>query len=82
MQTTLIEQGLKLMYIGTATVFAFLIVLVIVTSLMSRIVRRWIPEDISPITNTRESRLELSSSVDPHIVQVIQSAVHRYRQGE
>jgi len=82
MHTTLIGQGLQLMYIGTATVFAFLIVLVIVTSLMSRIVECWIPEAISPSTNKGDARLELSSSVDPHIVKVIQSAIHRYRQGE
>ena len=44
MQGGLIGQGIELMFVGMGTVFVFLTLLVIATTLMSRIVLAWFPE--------------------------------------
>lgn len=73
-EVTLIGQGLDLMLYGMGTVFLFLTLLVIVTTLMSSIVQRWLPEDevqlSSPNTN---------SGVDDRIAAVIQAALAMHR---
>jgi len=43
METSLLDQGIKLMLVGMGTVFAFLTVLVLGMSLMSTIVMRCTP---------------------------------------
>ena len=74
-EVTLIEQGLDLMLYGMGTVFVFLTLLVIVTTLMSSIVQRWLPDDdmeIAPAPNT-------DFGVDERLVAVIQSALAQHR---
>ncbi|HCS26941.1 MAG TPA: oxaloacetate decarboxylase gamma chain, partial [Spongiibacteraceae bacterium] len=41
MSATLLEQGLELMYFGMGTVIVFLSLLVVVTSMMSSLARRF-----------------------------------------
>lgn len=48
MTTNLMDEGLTLMLAGMGTVFVFLTVLVIVTTLMSRLVTRFQPRSIDP----------------------------------
>ena len=74
-EVTLIEQGLDLMLYGMGTVFIFLTLLVIVTTLMSLIVQRWLPDDdfeIAPSPNT-------NFGVDERVAAVIQTALAQHR---
>lgn len=43
MQTNLVVQGLELMLVGMATVFVFLVLLVVATTMMSSLVQRLQP---------------------------------------
>jgi oxaloacetate decarboxylase gamma subunit len=44
MQETLLQQGLDLTLFGMGIVFAFLLLLVIATGIMSRVISRYFPE--------------------------------------
>ena len=50
METNLILEGFKFMGLGMATVFTFLVILIFMMNLMSRIISRFFPEP-KPIDN-------------------------------
>ena len=70
-----IQQGADLMLFGMGIVFVFLTMLVIVTTLMSRLVQRWFPEKEVASTTSTES----PPDVDDRIVAVIQAALDKHR---
>jgi oxaloacetate decarboxylase gamma subunit len=77
MDALLISQGLDLMLYGMGTVFTFLTLLVGLTSLMSRAVMRFSPEEaIEPEVTTHQIH---SAIVDKKIVKVIQAAIDQHR---
>ena len=70
----MIEQGLDLMLYGMGTVFVFLTLLVIVTTLMSLVVQRWLPDnEMTPSSSKAES------NVDARIVAIIEAAIAKHR---
>lgn len=71
------SQGLELALIGMSTVFTFLTVLVLGTSIMSHLVQRFAPEEARPAL-TRPGK---SSDEDGEVVAVIAAAlrIHRSR---
>ena len=70
----LIEQGVDLMLYGMGTVFVFLTLLVIITTLMSAVVQRWLPGDeMTPSSSKTES------NVDARIVAIIEAALAKHR---
>jgi len=71
----LFEQGLDLMLFGMGTVFVFLTVLVIVTVLMSAVIRRWLPGEDMDI----QSSAKHHTDVDDRIVSIIQKALAKHR---
>lgn len=73
----LVSQGVDLALIGMSTVFAFLTVLVLGTSVMSALAQRFGPEDARP-TLTRPGR---PADEDAEVVAAISAAlrVHRSR---
>jgi len=75
--TELVGQGLDLALIGMSTVFAFLTVLVLGTSLMSWLVQRFGPEEKRPAL-TRPGR---PAEEDAEVVAAIAGAlrIHRSR---
>ena len=64
MQGSLIEQGLELMLYGMGSVVVFLSLLVLVTSLMSSLIQRFVPPP--PAANTTAS-----AGPDPSVVVAI-----------
>lgn len=76
MEGSLVQQGLTLMLFGMAVVFAFLILLVFVTSGMSSLVQRFTPAP-SP-EPMRQPAVEQTPA--PHLVAVISAAIHQHRQ--
>lgn len=71
----LIEQGLDLMLYGMGTVFIFLTLLVIVTALMSMLIRRWLSEQDATSPTTSTSSLD----VDGRVLAIIQAAIDKHR---
>jgi len=79
--TQLLNEGLALMGVGMGFVFVFLTVLVIVTTLMSKIIGRVFPEPAAPPTSARgrAGAPANSASQDDDVMVAISAAVHRYR---
>jgi oxaloacetate decarboxylase gamma subunit len=63
------------MLYGMGTVFIFLTLLVIVTTLMSTLVRRWLPEEDA----TSPPAASSSSDVDGRVLAIIQAAIDKHR---
>lgn len=76
MQAGIIDQGLELMLYGMGTVVVFLALLVLATSIMSRLVGRYFPE---PEPELPAPRKAAAPAVDPQLVAVISAAIHQHR---
>lgn len=76
MQHSLIQQGVDLMIFGMGTVFVFLAVLVVATSLMSQLVKRF----DTPVPPTPAGSVPTPSAADDkQLVAVISAAINKYR---
>ena len=77
MDSSLVTQGLDLMLYGMGTVFAFLTLLVGITTLMSIIVNKLVIEvesaPVAPLPNGT------AATVEPRIAKVIQAAIDQHR---
>lgn len=79
----LLLEGVELMFIGMTTVFVFLVMLVFVISMMSRILNRYFPEPIAAPKVAPKPAAVAAGSVDPELVSAIGAAIkqHRARRG-
>ncbi|GHE20924.1 OadG family protein [Halomonas urumqiensis] len=77
--TQLLQEGLALMGLGMGFVFVFLTLLVIITTLMSRIIGRCFPEPAKATTDAGR-RAAPARQDDSELMVVLSAAVHRYRQ--
>lgn len=77
MSPTLLEQGLELLYYGMGTVVVFLSLLVVVTSLMSRLAQRL--ELAVPERPQVQRAGAPSTGSSPVVVAAITAAVHEHR---
>ena len=75
----LMARGLDLTLMGIGVVYAFLILLVVVTAIMSRLINRFLPDTPPPATATSSSLSADSSAVPPHMLAVLQDAVRQHR---
>lgn len=74
----LLEEGISLMALGMGFVFVFLTLLVIVTTLMSKVIGRFFPEPVAPAVPAR-GRSIAPQGQDDDVMVAISAAVHRYR---
>jgi oxaloacetate decarboxylase gamma subunit len=74
----LLSDSIGLMILGMGTVFVFLSVLVIVTSLMSSLVQKYVSEEILNGVNGVE-KLSSSSKDQQTLLTVISAAIHVHR---
>ncbi|MFZ2289915.1 MAG: OadG family transporter subunit [Halopseudomonas yangmingensis] len=79
----LLEEGFELMLLGMGSVFIFLIVLVFITTIMSRLLTRFFPEPVAAPKVAPKSAAVAVGSVDPELVAAIGAAIkqHRARRG-
>lgn len=78
MQETLIQQGTNLMLFGMGSVFVFLTLLVLATTLMSKFVQAVFPE--APVeTKPAAVPNTAPASVDARVLEVIKQAVKQHR---
>lgn len=79
--TQLMTEGLALMSLGMGVVFVFLTVLVMVTTLMSKIIERFFPEPTAAVSAQPTAQAAAGAAGDDDdLMVVISAAVHRYRQ--
>ena len=77
MAPTLWNQGVELMVYGMGTVFVFLFLLIIMTSLMSTLVQRFIKPDTTATVATAGTMP--TAATDDQRIAVISAAIHKYR---
>ncbi|AJD47829.1 oxaloacetate decarboxylase subunit gamma [Isoalcanivorax pacificus W11-5] len=75
----LMARGLDLTLMGIGVVYAFLILLVVATTVMSRLINRFLPDAPPPATATSSSLSADSGPVPPHMLAVLQDAVRQHR---
>lgn len=73
----LLIEGVELMLLGMGSVFAFLIILVFVTGIMSRLIDRFFPE-AAPVAKPVR-RAPAAAAVDSELLAVIGAAVKQHR---
>lgn len=75
----LMSQAVDLMIAGMGFVFAFLVVLVFATLLMSKLISRFAPPE--PVTPARTPRAKpkAPTSVDPDTAEAIKKAIAKFR---
>jgi oxaloacetate decarboxylase gamma subunit len=80
METNLVMEGVKFMFLGMGTVFAFLIIMILCMNAMSKIIHRFFPEPQSNVTaqsvTTGGAQQDKSK-----IVAAITAAIAHHRQG-
>lgn len=78
MESAIINQGLELMLFGMGTVVVFLSLLVLATTMMSRVVARFFPEPepqpVAPTTPPTDAAMD-----DSTLVAVISAAIAHHR---
>jgi oxaloacetate decarboxylase gamma subunit len=79
MSAAIVEQGVELMLFGMGTVVLFLALLVLATTLMSRLVTRYFPEPEPAPVPARPASAPVVA--DTELVAVISAAIHRHRKG-
>ena len=77
MSASIVEQGVELMLFGMGTVIVFLGLLVLATTLMSRLVSRYFPEPEPAVSPARVA--SPTSVADDELVAVIGAAIHQHR---
>jgi oxaloacetate decarboxylase gamma subunit len=77
METNLVMEGVKFMFLGMGTVFAFLIIMIISMNLMSYVIHRFFPEP-QPSAGTQSTSGQKDNK---KIVAAITAAIKYHRQG-
>ncbi len=77
MQQSLMQQGIELMLYGMGTVFVFLAVLVVTTTIMSALLQRFGRSE--PVAVPPAAVKHSAVANDDQLVAVISAAIHKYR---
>ena len=77
METNLIIEGVKFMFLGMGTVFTFLLVMIACMNIMSSVVNRYFPEPQSA-TDATTQNVQVNNK---KIVAAITAAIKYHREG-
>jgi oxaloacetate decarboxylase gamma subunit len=77
METNLILEGFKFMALGMGTVFLFLIILIVLMNIMSKVLHRFFPE---PSAASLEPQTQ-NQKDNKKIIAAISAAISHHRQG-
>lgn len=75
----LISDGFGLMLLGMGFVFAFLCLLIVATSYMSKLINRYLPEAAPVAKLPVAAPTAETSATDPKIAAAITAAIHQHR---
>lgn len=73
------QQGLDITLFGMGIVFTFLLVLVICTTVMSRLITRFFPEAEPVAAGTPGAGTSTGSAGDARLKKIIQAAIEQHR---
>lgn len=76
--TELLMEGIDLMAIGMGTVFLFLITLVIIVTLMSKLLGKFFPDAV-PVPKAPSRAKPAADVVDSELIAVITAAIKQHR---
>ena len=79
MQESLMQQGLDVTLFGMGIVFTFLLVLVICTTVMSRVITRFFPEPEPVIAPTPAPSAASGTAGDERLKKIIKAAIEQHR---
>jgi len=80
MGTNLIVEGLKFMVLGMTTVFLFLMLMILVMKIVSKIVNRYFPQKkLAPIHIKKVNPTLSQTSDDDAIVAAITASIQQFR---
>ena len=79
MQSTLLQQGFDLMVFGMGTVFVFLALLVVGTTIMSSLVNKYFFEETAEDIPTQPVAPAQGSQVNAKTLEIIQQAIYQHR---
>lgn len=79
MQESLMSQGISLLITGMGTVVVFLGVLVVLTTLASRLISKYLPEPIVEPKPAAPRPVRASQPADPRVIKIIQQAIEQHR---
>lgn len=74
----IVSEGLSLMLFGMGFVFVFLTLLVLATTLMSKLATKYAPEPIQP-PKAPAGVKTVNATNDDQLLAVLTAAVHKYR---
>lgn len=74
---SLVSEGLNLMVYGMGFVFVFLTLLVFVTTMMSKLVNKFLPEPI--VEQKAKASAPQATANNDELLAVLTAAVHKYR---
>jgi len=77
METNLIMEGIKFMFLGMGTVFAFLVIMILCMNMMSLVINRFFPEPQA----SADSSSAGAQKDNKKIVAAITAAIKYHRQG-
>jgi len=77
METNLILEGIKFMFLGMGTVFVFLVVMIACMNIMSSIINKYFPEP-QPSVDTTVTNTQVDNK---KIVAAITAAITHHRKG-
>lgn len=78
MDTNLVLEGLKFMFLGMGTVFVFLITLIILMNIMSALVHKFFPE---PVQSVSSKKTQQENNKNNKIIAAISAAISHHRRG-
>lgn len=79
METNLLMEGIKFMFLGMGAVFLFLAVMIVMMNIMSVFIHKFFPE---PIPKIPEISSESTQADNNKIVAAITAAIIHHRQGK
>ncbi len=79
MRDALLQQGLDLMIYGMSTVIFFLTIMVIATTVLSWVVRRFFPEAPMDAIHENAGQIQTAAPVAPAIYSAIETALKQHR---
>jgi len=79
METNLVMEGIKFMFLGMGTVFAFLIIMIMCMNAMSKIIHKFFPEPQS--SATAQTTTGAQQQDNKKVVAAITAAIAHHRQG-
>ena len=78
METNLVIEGVKFMFLGMGTVFTFLVIMILCMNAMSKIIHRFFPEPQSSAEATQQAGAPKDNK---KIIAAITAAIAHHRQG-